>query len=69
MSKLWGKIAITGIQQESISAKHEVSCGQRIWSSNNKTNKMIKVGISIKSIPTCFLATLKCVVLWLQFLS
>ena len=30
---------------------------------------MIKVGISIKSIPTCFLSTLTCVAVWLQFLS
>ena len=27
-------------------------CGQRIWDSNNKVNKVIKVGVSIKSIPT-----------------
>ena len=32
-------------------------------------NKMIKVGISIKSIPSCFLSTLKCVAVWLQFWS
>ena len=35
-----------------MSTKHEKLCGQRIWNSNNKINKMIKVGISIKSIPT-----------------
>ena len=40
-----------------MSTQHERLCGQRIWNSNNK---MIKVGISIKSIPTCFLFTLKC---------
>ena len=44
-------------------------CGQRIWNSKNKINKMIKVGISIKSMPTCFLSTLKCVAVWLQFFS
>ena len=41
--------------------KHKILCGQRIWNSNNKINKMIKVGISIKNITTCFLSTLKCV--------
>ena len=52
------KIAITGIQYENMSTKHEMLCGQRIWNSNNEINKMIKAGISIKSIPTCFLLTL-----------
>ena len=52
-----------------MSTKHEMLYGQRIWNSNNKLNKRIKVGISIKSIPTCFLSTLKCVPVWLQFLS
>ena len=44
-----------------MSKKHEMLCEQRIWNSNNKINKMIKVVISIKSIPTCFLSTFKCV--------
>ena len=63
------KIAITGIQLEHMSTKHEMLCGQRISNSSNKINKMIKVGISIKSIPTCFLPTLKIVAIWFQFLS
>ena len=50
-----------------MSTKHVILCGKRIWNSNNKINKMIKVGISIKSIPTCFLSTLKCVVATLKF--
>ena len=48
--------------------KHEMLCEQRISNSNNKKNKRIKVGISIKSIPTCFLSTLKCAAVWLHFL-
>ena len=52
-----------------MSTKHETLYGQRICNSNNKTDKMIKVGISIKGIPTCFLPFLKCVAVWLQFLS
>ena len=44
-----------------MSTKHEMLCEQRIWNSNNKINKMIKVVISIKSIPTCFISTFKCV--------
>ena len=31
-----------------MSTKHEMLCGQRTWNGNNKINKMIKVGISIK---------------------
>ena len=41
-----------------MSKKHEMLCEQRIWNSNNKTNKMIKTGILTKTIPTCFLSTL-----------
>ena len=63
------KIAITGIQLEHMSTKHEMLCGQIISNSSNKINKMIKAGISIKSIPTCFLPTLKIVAIWFQFLS
>ena len=51
-----------------MSKKHEMLCIQRIWDSNNKTNKMIKVGILTKSIPASFLSTLKCVAVSLQFL-
>ena len=47
-----------------MSTKHEMLCGQRIWNSNNEINKMIKVGISVKLIPT-----LKWVAVWLQILS
>ena len=63
------KIAITGIQLEKMSTKYEMLCGQIIWNTNSKINNMIKVGILIKSIPTSFLSTLKCVAVWLQFLS
>ena len=31
-----------------MSTKHEMLCGQRTWNDNNKINKMINVGISIK---------------------
>ena len=48
-----------------MSTKHEMLCGQRTWNDNNKINKMIKVGISIKKKPTCFLSNLKRVTVWL----
>ena len=42
-----------------MSTKHEMLCGQRIWNSSNKINKMIKVAISIERIPAYFLSILK----------
>ena len=52
-----------------MSTKHEMLCRQKIWNSNNKAKKMIKVGISMKSIPTYFLFTVNGVAVWLQFFS
>ena len=42
-----------------MSTKHKTLCRQRIWNSNDKINKTIKIEISIKTIPTCFPSTLE----------